>query len=198
MRELDAVQALGTLFKQMPVERWHAYFEYQYLSANADVLPAAFDAERFDFYGHILNGQPQQRERWKRAVAALNRGLGEVTGQLYVQKYFPPEAKQKVLALVENLRGLFDAHPTTALDVGRDQKGRAWRNSRHSVRKSAIRTSGEIIRLCRCAGRCFWQQAPGPSVRMASPVGASRQAHGSRRVAHDAANDQRLLQPDIQ
>jgi putative endopeptidase len=104
VRELDAVQALSALFKQIPVERWHAYFEYQYLAANADVLPAAFDAERFDFYGHILNGQPQQRERWKRAVAALNGGLGEVTGQLYVQKYFPPEAKQKVLALVENLR----------------------------------------------------------------------------------------------
>jgi putative endopeptidase len=104
VRELDAVQALSGLFKQIPVERWHAYFEYQYLAANGDVLPAAFDAERFDFYGHILNGQPQQRERWKRAVAALNGGLGEVTGRLYVQKYFPPEAKQKVVALVENLR----------------------------------------------------------------------------------------------
>lgn len=104
VRELDAVQALSALFKQIPVERWQAYFKYQYLAANADVLPAAFDAERFDFYGHILNGQPQQRERWKRAVAALNGGLGEVTGELYVQKYFPPEAKQKVVALVENLR----------------------------------------------------------------------------------------------
>ncbi len=109
VRELDAVQALSALFKQIPVERWHAYFEYQYLAANADVLPAAFDAERFDFYGHILNGQPQQRERWKRAVAALNGGLGEVTGQLYVQKYFPPEAKQKVVALVENLRLAYSA-----------------------------------------------------------------------------------------
>jgi putative endopeptidase len=107
VRELDAVQALAKLFKQIPVERWHAYFEYQYLSATADVLPAAFDAERFDFYGHNLNGQPQQRERWKRAVAALNAGLGEVTGQLYVQQYFPPQAKQKVLALVENLRAAY-------------------------------------------------------------------------------------------
>ncbi len=104
VRELDAVQALCALFKQIAVERWQAYFKYQYLAANADVLPAAFDAERFDFYGHILNGQPQQRERWKRAVAALNGGLGEVTGQLYVRKYFPPEAKEKVVALVENLR----------------------------------------------------------------------------------------------
>ena len=104
VRELDAVQALAKLFRQIPVERWHAYFEYHYLAANSDVLPAAFDAERFDFYGRTLNGQPQQRERWKRAVAALNGGLGEVTGQLYVQRTFPPQAKQKVQALVENLR----------------------------------------------------------------------------------------------
>jgi putative endopeptidase len=107
VRELDAVQKLAGLFKQIPVERWHAYFEYHYLSATADVLPAAFDAERFSFYGHILNGQPQQRERWKRAVAATNAGLGEVIGQLYVQQYFPPQAKQKVLALVENLRAAY-------------------------------------------------------------------------------------------
>jgi putative endopeptidase len=104
VRELDAVAALTKLFKQIPVDHWHAYFEYQYLSATADVLPAAFDAERFDFYGHTLNGQPQQRERWKRAVSALDGALGEAIGQLYVQQYFPPEAKRKMLALVENIR----------------------------------------------------------------------------------------------
>jgi putative endopeptidase len=107
VRELDAVQALARLFKQTPVDRWRAYFEYQYLSATADVLPAAFDAERFDFYGHTLNGQPQQRERWKRAVSALNGALGEAIGQLYVQQYFPPAARQKMLALVENLRAAY-------------------------------------------------------------------------------------------
>jgi len=107
VRELDAVQALAQLFKQIPVARWRAYFTYQYLAAAADVLPAAFDAERFDFYGHTLNGQPQQRERWKRAVSALNGALGEAIGQLYVQQYFPPAAKQKMLTLVENLRAAY-------------------------------------------------------------------------------------------
>jgi putative endopeptidase len=109
VRELDAVQALAKLFNDIPVDRWHAYFEYQYLAATADVLPAAFDSERFDFYGRALNGQPEQRERWKRAVTALNAGLGEVTGELYVEQHFPPQAKQKVLALVENLRTAYAA-----------------------------------------------------------------------------------------
>ena len=109
VRELDAVQALARLFGQIPVERWRSYLEYQYLAAPADVLPAAFDAERFEFYGHTLNGQPQQRERWKRAVAALNGGLGEVAGQLYVRQYFPPAARQKMLELVANIRAAYSA-----------------------------------------------------------------------------------------
>ncbi len=107
IRELDAVQGLAELFTRIPVDRWHSYFKYQYLAGHADVLPAAFDDERFDFYGRTLNGQPQQRERWKRAVAAVNEGLGEVVGQLYVQQYFPPAAKQKMLALVENMRAAY-------------------------------------------------------------------------------------------
>jgi putative endopeptidase len=107
VREIDAVQALARLFNQIPVERWHDYFGYQYLSSHANVLPTAFDAERFDFYGHTLNGQPQQRERWKRAVTAVNEGLGEVVGQLYVKQYFPPYAKQKMQALVENMRAAY-------------------------------------------------------------------------------------------
>jgi putative endopeptidase len=107
VRELDAVQGLARLFKHIPAERWRAYFEYQYLVGASDVLPASFDAERFDFYGHTLNGQPQQQERWKRAVTSLDSGLGEAIGQLYVAKYFPPAAKQKVLDLVENLRNAY-------------------------------------------------------------------------------------------
>ena len=69
-----------------------------------------------------LNGQPEQRDRWKRAVGALNGGLGEAIGQLYVQRYFPPAAKQKMLALVENIRAAYAARdPTFDLDVGGHQ-----------------------------------------------------------------------------
>src|SRR5256885_12129778 len=54
-------------------------------SGNADVLPKAFDDEVFDFYGRTLHGQQQQRARWKRAVRAVDQGLGEAAGELYVQ-----------------------------------------------------------------------------------------------------------------
>lgn len=107
VREIDAIQQLAKQFRTVPVEQWRAYFAYHYLAQAADVLPKAFDDERFDFYGRTLNGQHEQQERWKRAIAALNDGMGEAIGQIYVEKHFPPSSKQKVLALVENLRAAY-------------------------------------------------------------------------------------------
>ncbi len=68
------------------------------------MLPQAVDDERFEFYGKVLNGQQVKRERWKRAVQTLDGSLGEVLGQIYVKKHFPPQSKQQMLDLVENLR----------------------------------------------------------------------------------------------
>jgi len=107
VRELDAIQNLAGLFRKIPVKRWRAYFEYHYLAEVAEVLPKAFDEEHFAFYGHILSGQPQEQERWKSAVDALDNDLGEAVGQLYVQRYFPPTAKEQMQALVENLRAAY-------------------------------------------------------------------------------------------
>jgi putative endopeptidase len=108
--ENSAMAPLATLFKATPVSTWRTYLTYQFLTHEASVLPKAFDQENFDFYGRILNGQPQQRERWKRAVQATNVALGEAVGQLYVAKYFPPEAKAAAEALVENLRRAYAKH----------------------------------------------------------------------------------------
>lgn len=104
VQELDAVQKLARQFATVPVSTWKAYLKYHYLVGVAAVLPAAFDNERFDFYGKVLSGQPQQRDRWKRAVQATNGALGEAVGQLYVKQYFPASAKAQMLELVENLR----------------------------------------------------------------------------------------------
>jgi predicted metalloendopeptidase len=105
--ELDAVKALGEHFTTVPVDTWRSYLKYHYLATHASVLPQAFDDERFDFYGRTLNGQQQKRERWRRAVAAVDGSVGEVVGQVYVKKHFPPESKQKMLDLVNNLRAAY-------------------------------------------------------------------------------------------
>jgi putative endopeptidase len=109
VRESDAVQKLGALFRSVPLERWRSYLTYHYLVGNADVLPSAFDAEVFDFYGRVLHGQHEQRARWKRGVSAVDEALGEAAGALYVQRYFPPGSKRQVLELIENVRAAYRA-----------------------------------------------------------------------------------------
>jgi len=104
VRELSAMAPLANLFMATPVQTWKDYLTFNLISGNADVLPREIDDANFDFYGRALNGQPEQQERWKRAVDTLDNVLGEAVGQLYVQRHFPPEAKAQMLELVENLR----------------------------------------------------------------------------------------------
>ncbi|MEZ5971621.1 MAG: M13 family metallopeptidase [Hyphomonadaceae bacterium] len=104
VRELSAMAPLAALFLATPVETWKDYLTFKLINGSADVLPSEIDAANFDFYGKTLNGQPEQRERWKRAVDQVNDAMGEAVGQLYVARHFPPEAKAQMLDLVENLR----------------------------------------------------------------------------------------------
>ena len=102
--ELSAMGPLAELFMATPVSTWRSYLTYHVVRNNAAVLPKNIDDEVFAFYGTTLNGQPQQRERWKRAVQAVNGAMGEAIGQIYVQRHFPPASKQQMTDLVENLR----------------------------------------------------------------------------------------------
>jgi putative endopeptidase len=102
--ELSAMAPLANLVVATPVATWQAYLTYHYLLNMAGVLPKPFDDEVFAFYGTSLYGQPQQRERWKRAVSATSASLGKAVGQLYVARHFTAEAKAQMLELVENMR----------------------------------------------------------------------------------------------
>jgi len=104
VRELDAIPKLADIFATTPVPTWKAYLSYHFLRSSSDVLPKSLDSEVFEFSGKTLNGQPQQRERWKRAVSSTNGALGEAVGELYVAKYFQPKAKVEMDRLIENLR----------------------------------------------------------------------------------------------
>jgi putative endopeptidase len=106
--EVTAMAPLATLFKNTPVDTWKAYLSYHLINSTAQMLPKALDDQRFEFFGKTLNGQRQQRERWKRGTQAINGALGEGIGQVYVQRHFSPRAKAQVLELVENLRRAFE------------------------------------------------------------------------------------------
>ena len=101
----SAMAPIIDLIAEIPVANWNSYMTYHFISNNAGVLSDEIDQENFHFYSTILNGVPQQRERWERGVArvsALN-SLGEAVGQVYVERHFPESAKQQMGDLVENL-----------------------------------------------------------------------------------------------
>ncbi|HXY96246.1 MAG TPA: M13 family metallopeptidase [Steroidobacteraceae bacterium] len=103
LAELTAIRDLAQLFNRTPVPTLQAWLTFQYLSGHAPYLPRRFDAAHFAFYGGALHGQPEQRERWKRAVDEVDAALGEPVGRLYVAQYFPPDSKARMLALVGDL-----------------------------------------------------------------------------------------------
>ncbi len=86
-----------------PLDDWKAYLRWQLVHANADYLPAAFDAQDFAFFGRTLGGAQEQRPRWKRVIEATGETMGEALGQTFVAHTFSPRAKERCLQMVEDL-----------------------------------------------------------------------------------------------
>ena len=102
-----AFVAESSLVASTPLQTWKDWLAFHLIEAQGAGLPKAFGEEQFAFFGKILSGTPQQRERWKRGVSLVSNFLGDDVGQLYAQRYFPPEAKAQVEAMVANIKAAF-------------------------------------------------------------------------------------------
>ncbi len=96
-------ERLGKIIDATSLDDWKTYFTWHALHASASMLPKAFVDEDFAFYGKTLRGAQEIRPRWKRCVSYTDGDLGEALGQSYVEKYFPPESKKRMLELVHAL-----------------------------------------------------------------------------------------------
>lgn len=103
------ITAFDQLLQSVPLTDWQAYLRFHLLDAYADLLGARFDELQFNFHQRTLSGVEQQRPRWKRAVELVNQSLGEVSGRMYVQRYFSGDSKRRLQALVSNLLRSFEA-----------------------------------------------------------------------------------------
>jgi putative endopeptidase len=90
--------------KATPVDIWKKYMKFHLVNDMAPFLSNSFDEAHFDFYGKTMRGQKTQKPRWKRVLQVVDGSEGELLGQLYVDKYFRPEAKKRMLELVSNLQ----------------------------------------------------------------------------------------------
>jgi putative endopeptidase len=100
---------LNAILKATPLDVWKDYFKWGAVSSASTLLTTALDKANFDFYSKTLYGVQQQRPQWRRAVDMVNGNLGEMVGKLYVDKHFPPAAKERMLKLVNNLLKAYEA-----------------------------------------------------------------------------------------
>jgi len=99
----DFFKETNRLLTATPLNEWKTYLRWHVLHASATQLSDTFVQENFNFYGNKLSGTKQLQPRWKRCSQSVNRNLGEALGQVYVEKYFPPDAKAHARVMVMNL-----------------------------------------------------------------------------------------------
>ncbi len=102
-RQPSFLTSMAAALADEPVESWRDWLRWRVVHAYAPYLSSAVVEANFDFYGRTLSGVPEMRERWKRGVSLVEEALGEAVGQLYVEKHFPPHAKERMVHLVDNL-----------------------------------------------------------------------------------------------
>ena len=97
----------SALVASAPLEDWKDWLTYHTIEQRADILPKAFADEHFAFWDKTLNGVSQQLPRWRRGVRLVHGELGSELGRLYVKRYFPPEVKAQIQAMVTNLIAVY-------------------------------------------------------------------------------------------
>jgi putative endopeptidase len=103
------IRGIAQLVKTVPIADWRVYFKFQLLDDYAPALSAQFADLEFDFHQRTLNGVPEPRPRWRRAVDSMDGNMGELVGKMFVESHFGAAAKERMLQLVGNLLAAFDS-----------------------------------------------------------------------------------------
>lgn len=103
VRQPSFLAGLGELLTDERIPAWRDWLAWQVVRSSAAYLSSDLVEANFDFYGRTLTGTPQMRERWKRGVSLVEGAMGEAVGRIYVERHFPPAAKEAMDELVANL-----------------------------------------------------------------------------------------------
>ncbi|MDR0832577.1 MAG: M13 family metallopeptidase [Candidatus Symbiothrix sp.] len=102
--QIEPMAEVNKIIQTTDLQSIKYYLLWKTIASSANALSDDFAETHFDLFGRTLSGKEAQAPRWKRAVNAVNGNIGEGVGRLYVEKYFPPTAKEKMLVLVKNLQ----------------------------------------------------------------------------------------------
>jgi endothelin-converting enzyme/putative endopeptidase len=127
VREPSYFEHLSTALGEVPLEDWKAWVAVRVVRSATPYLSREFVEENFEFYGRTLNGTPELRVRWKRAVAFVEGSIGEAVGEEYVARHFPPRAKEMMVDLVANLLEAYHRSIEALEWMSEETKQRAYR-----------------------------------------------------------------------
>jgi len=100
----DQLKEVNDVLATVPVDKLKSLLEWKTINSAASYLSDETRDAQFDFFGKVISGRKEQQPRWKRAIGVVNGSLGEAVGEMYVKKYFPAEAKERMVNLVKNLQ----------------------------------------------------------------------------------------------
>ena len=123
--ENTAFPKIAAIFAKTPLDTLKAYQAYTLADQASPYLSKAFDSAHYEFRDKTLSGQLEQRPRWKRGVTLVDKQIGEALGKLYVQAYFPPESKAKMVSLVSEIKTALKARIENLTWMGPQTKAKA-------------------------------------------------------------------------
>lgn len=104
VQQVPFMNTVAEVVSQTPMDVTKEYLTFNVLKESAPYLSDEFTDANFDFYGKAMSGKQEQQPRWKRSLSTADAALGEAVGKMYVEKYFPAEAKERMLGMVSNLQ----------------------------------------------------------------------------------------------
>jgi putative endopeptidase len=121
----DFFATLNQLIVETPLEEIKAYLKWCLMNNASGYLDSKLEKQNFYFYGTVLTGAKEQKPIWKRGIAAANNVVGELLGQLFVEKTFSPASKQRVNAMVDDIVEAFKVRINNLSWMSNETKGKA-------------------------------------------------------------------------
>ena len=98
---------VSKMLTELPIDSWKTYLTWNLINRFSPYLSSPFVEQQFNFFGKVLSGSQKNKPRWERVAGSANMALGEAIGQVYVEENFPPQAKEKMVTLVANLKDAY-------------------------------------------------------------------------------------------
>ncbi|MBO7942285.1 hypothetical protein JTP77_041260, partial [Streptomyces sp. S9] len=182
-------EEVSKMIADTPASAWQAYLRFHTIDGASPFLSDAFVQENFNFYSKTMRGQKEIKDRWKRVLATVEGQAGEAMGQLYVKVAFSAESKQRMQALVENLRTVAEvAHRKPVVDERRHQEESAGEVGQLHPED---RLPGQVARLERPEDRprqLLRQRQGRQRVQLQVEPEQDRQAGRQDRMGHEPAD----------